>query len=175
MTHNTYINTMPYELTGIARAQYHIIGATGNCNRGNLCESIVKYHRGLEYIKNPNISGMVGYDIPEEQIEVKSGASGLGRDIGDSSFSVSEQIRYYFKNAPQGKKWMWVFFDEKTQRVDEFIMNKKEFGLFVSKWLRKKQHLQSNKKSINVRFKQSSTIMKLWFYLQIEKEIEKSA
>lgn len=168
MIHNTYINTMHYELTGVPRAQYYIPGAKGNCNKGNLCESIVKYHRGLDYLNNPNTSGMVGYDIPEECIEVKSGAGGLGRDIGDPSFSVSQQISYYFKNAPKGKKWMWVFFDEDTQRVDEFIMDKKEFGLFVSKWLRGKQHLQSNKKSINVRFKQSSIIMKLWFYHQME-------
>ena len=162
MIKNTYINTMPYTVTNIPRAGYHIEGAKGNCNRGNLCESIVKFHRGLDYIANPNVSGMEGFDIPEEMIEVKSSAAGLGRNIGERNFSVSQQIRYYFDHAPKGKKWMWVVFDEETQQVTEYIMNKREFGAFLHIALRSKQHLQSNKKSINIRFKYTSKGMIEW-------------
>lgn len=162
MIKNTYKNKMKYELTGTPRVPYQIKGAKGKCNRGNLCESIVKFHRGLDYLSNPNTSGMKGYDIPEEQIEVKSPACGLGRDIGETWFSVSQQISYYFKHAPKGKKWMWVEFDEDTQMVTEYIMNKKEFGAFLHVALRSKQHLQSNKKSINVRFKYSSKNLRNW-------------
>lgn len=171
MIKNTYKNEMPYEITGIPRAQYYIPGAKGNCNHGNLCESIVKFHRGLDYISNPNVSGMKGYDIPEEQIEVKSSACGLGRDIGEPWFSAAQQISYYFKHSPRGKKWMWVEFDEETQIVTEYIMNKSEFGGFLHIALRSKQHLQSNKKSINVRFKSSSKALREW----LDKKVAETA
>lgn len=157
-----YINEMPYELSGKKGAPYHIIGAKGNCNRGNLKESIIKYHLGLDYLNNPATSGMAGYDIPELQAEVKSSAAGLGRDIGERWFSQSQQISFYFKHAPKGKTWIWVEFDEKTQKVTEYHMNKREFGGFIRISLRGKQHKQSNGKSINVRFKYTTKEMLEW-------------
>lgn len=162
MIKNTYVNTMKYSLTGEKRMNYHIEGAKANCNHGMLCESIVKYHRGLAHLSNPSTSGMKGYDIPEEQIEVKSSAAGLGRDIGDRNFTQSQQIKFYFKNSPKGKRWMWVEFDEETQIVTEYIMNKSEFGAFLHVALRGKQTMQSNHKSINVRFKATNSIMRNW-------------
>ncbi len=162
MIKRTYVNTMDYEKTGISRMQYHIIGAKANCNRGMLCESIVKYHRGLDYLSNPSTDGTKGFDIPEEKIEVKSSAAGLGRNIGEKDFSISQQIKYYFQHAPKDKHWMWVEFNEETQIVTEYIMNKSEFGGFLHVALRKKQHLQSNKKSINVRFKNTNKEMIMW-------------
>ena len=162
MIKNVYKNEMVYELSGKARVPYYIPGAKGCCNHGNLLESIVKYHRGYNYSENPNISGMKGFDIPEERIEVKSSEAGLGRDIGERDFSVAQQISFYFKHAPKGKRWMWVEFNEETQIVTEYIMNKKEFGGFLHVALRPKQHLQSNKKSINVRFKKTTKEMIQW-------------
>lgn len=162
MIKNTYTNTMSYENTGIARMQFHIEGAKANCNRGMLCESMVKFHRGLEYLSNPSVSGMEGFDIPEEMIEVKSSEAGLGRNIGEANFTASQQIKFYFQHAPKGKRWMWVEFDEETQTVTEYIMNKSEFGAFLHVALRGKQHLQSNKKSINVRFKKTNKEILTW-------------
>lgn len=162
MIKNEYLNEMPFELTGKPRAQYHIIGAEGFCNHGNLLESMVKYRRGLEYLKNPNVSGSKSYDIPSECIEVKSSECGLGRDIGERDFSVSQQISWYFKNRQKGDRWMYVVYNEKTNMVTEYIMNKSEFGGFLHVALRKKQHLQSNKKSINVRFKKTNREQIAW-------------
>ena len=162
MTKNEYFNEMPFELTGIPRAQYHIEGASGNCNHGNLLESMVKYHRGLEYLVNPNTDGMNGYDIPEEKIEVKSSACGLGRAIGERDFSVSQQIKFYFQHAEREKRWMYVVYNHKTNMVTEYIMNKSEFGAFLHVALRSKQHKQSNGKSINVRFKSTTKKQIAW-------------
>ena len=162
MIKNIYTNTMKYTYTGIARMQYRIEGAKANCNHGMLCESIVKFHRGLEHLSNPSTSGMKGYDISEEMIEVKSSAAGLGRDIGEKDFTASQQISFYFKHSPKNKRWMWVEFNEKTQIVTEYIMDKREFGAFLHVALRKKQHKQSNKKSINVRFKETNKEIITW-------------
>ena len=162
MIKNSYVNEMPFELSGKARVRYHIIGAAGNCNHGNLLESMVKYHRGLEYLTNPNTDGMEGYDIPEEKIEVKSSEAGLGRKIGERDFSVSQQISFYFKHAERGKRWMYVVYDEETNIVTEYIMNKSEFGGFMHVALRAKQHKQSNGKSINVRFKKTTKEQIAW-------------
>ena len=153
MIKNEYVNEMPFELTGKPRAQYHIIGHNGFCNHGNLIESMIKYHRGLPYLSNPNTSGSVGYDVPEEKMEVKSSECGLGRDIGERDFSVSQQISWYFKNRDHDDKWLYGVYNEKTNMVTEYIMNKSEFGAFLHIALRKKQHKQSNGKSINVRFR----------------------
>ena len=161
-----YINEMPYIHHGKNRAPYRIEGAKGDCNHGNLLESMVKYHLGLEHIINPNISGMEGFDVPELRAEVKSSEAGLGRDIGERDFSVSQQIRFYFDHAPKGKTWIWVEFDEDTQKVTEYHMNKREFGYFLTISLRKKQHKQSNGKSINVRFKKTTKEMIAWLESQ---------
>ena len=162
MEKNVYFNEMPFELTGIPRVQYHIIGASANCNHGNLLESMVKYHRGLEYLVNPNTNGMDGYDIPKEKIEVKSSECGLGRAIGERDFSVSQQIKYYFQHCDRDKRWMYVVYDDKTNIVTEYIMNKSEFGGFLHVALRHKQHKQSNGKSINVRFKKTDKAQINW-------------
>lgn len=151
------------------RSHYKIEGANGFCNMGNLCESIAKYHRGLPYLVNPNTAGLEGFDIPELKAEVKSGACGLGRDIGDLDFTQSQQIKYYFQHSPSDKIWIWVYFEEKTQLVTEYHMSKSEFGRFIHIALRSKQHLQSNKKSLNVRFKTTSKKMLRWLDEQVEK------
>lgn len=162
----SYINEMPYTLSGKKGAPFHIEGAQGNCNRGMLKESIVKFHLGLEYLTNPSTSGMVGYDIPELHAEVKSEAAGLGRDIGEIDWTQSQKIKFYFQNAPKGKTWIWVEFNEKTQEVNEYHMNKSEFGKFITISLRKKQHKQSNGKGVNVRFKYTTREMLNWLESQ---------
>jgi hypothetical protein len=158
-----YKNEMPYTYHAEnPRNHYLIDGANGFCNKGNFCESAAKFHRGLAYLTNPSTAALDGYDIPEEKAEVKSGAGGLGRKIGELDFTVSQQIRYYFQHKPADSKWIWIVFNDKTQMVTEYHMNKSEFGAFLHIALRSRQHLQSNKKSINVRFKNTSKKMLAW-------------
>lgn len=169
MFKNEYINTMPYTTDmSHPRSHYKIEGASGFCNMGNLCESIVKHHRGLPYLINPNTAGLDGYDIPEMKMEVKSGESGLGRAIGNSDFTQSEQIHYYFAHKSADSMWMWVYFNPKTQQVIEYHMNKSEFGRFLHVALRSKQHKQSNGKGLNVRFKKTTKKLLTWLDAQVE-------
>ena len=149
-------------------SHFKIEGATGYCNMGELCESIIKHHLGLPYLHNPNTPGLEGYDIPELKAEVKSGESGLGRAIGDPSFNQSQQLSYYFKHSPWDKTWIWAYFNLKTMTMTEYHMNKSEFGSFIHIALRSKQHLQSNKKSVNVRFKKTSKKMLAWLDARVE-------
>lgn len=153
-----YVTKMPYTpLPNNPRNHYFITGAKSPCNRGNFLESAAKFQRGLDYLANPNTAALKGYDIPSEKAEVKSAAGGLGRDIGDPNFSVSQQIRFYFAHKSADSKWIWMTYDDETHLVTEYHMSKSEFGKFLHISLRRKQHLQSNKKSINVRFKDSDT------------------
>ena len=162
MIKNVYVNEMPFEHTGIPRVQYHIIGAEGNCNHGNLLESMVKYHRGLDYLTNPSTDGMEGFDIPEEKIEVKSSEAGLGRKIGERDYSVSQQIRFYFQHADPEKRWMYLVYDEKPNTNTEYMMHKSESGGLIRIARRKKQHKQSHGKSINVRFRTTTRDQIAW-------------
>lgn len=158
-----YLNKMPYTYhPENSRNHYFIDGAHGFCNKGNFCESAVKFHRGLPYLINPATAALDGYDIPEEKTEVKSGESGLGRAIGERDFSVSQQIKYYFQHKPADSKWIWAVYNDATHIITEYHMNKSEFGAFLHIALRSKQHLQSNGKSINVRFKDTSKKMLAW-------------
>ena len=153
-----YINQMPYTfLPNHPRNHYHIEGTPKPVNKGNFCESAAKFYRGLSYLTNPATPALDGYDIPEEKAEVKTAAGGLGRALGDPDFSVSQQIKYYFSHKSADSKWIWMTYDDETHLVTEYHMNKREFGKFLHISLRHKQHLQSNKKSINVRFKDKDT------------------
>lgn len=163
MTKIEYINEMPYIYDPKHSGSHYLIeGASGYCNRGNFCESAIKYHRGLPYLVNPTTEALEGYDIPEEKAEVKSAEAGLGRHIGERDFSVSQQIRYYFQHKPSDAKWIWVNFNAKTGVITEWQMNKSEFGAFLHVALRRKQHTQSNKKSISIRFKAHSRKLEKW-------------
>lgn len=153
-----YLNKMPYTYhPENSRNHYKIEGAKGFCNKGNFCESAAKFHRGLDYLANPNTAALDGYDIPSEKAEVKTAAGGLGRKIGDPNFTVSQQIHFYFAHKSSDSKWIWITYNDETHIITEYHMNKSEFGKFLHISLRHKQHLQSNKKSINVRFKSSDT------------------
>lgn len=158
-----YINAMPYIYDASHKgACYLIEGAKGYCNHGNLCESIAKYHRGVEYFYNPNTGALDGYDIPAEMAEVKSAAAALGRCIGSYNLSASEQIKFYFAHKPSNAKWIWVELNEKTQEVTEYHMTKSEFGAFMHLCLRAKVHKYSNGKSECVRFKKTNKAMIEW-------------
>jgi hypothetical protein len=160
MTKITYINEMPYIYdANHARSHYLPNGSDKYKNRGEIIESIAKYHRGIFTESNPNTAWNKGSDIPAEHLEVKSSEGNLGRGIdGDTT---SAKIKNYFKGVEKGKKWAYIEWDEKTQIVVEYHMNKSEFGQFVRLFTR--THNMSNHKELCIRLRPTSKKMIKWF------------
>lgn len=157
MTIITYTNTLPYTYDpNHTKSHYLIDGSSAYKNRGELCESIAKHHRGIYTEINPNTSWDKGSDIEEEFASIKSSEGGLGRGIGGYDNSASDKIKTYFKNT-HSKVFIWIEFNEETQQVTEYQMNKSEFGRFVYYFTR--IHNMSNKKEISVRFRKTSKKM----------------
>lgn len=160
MTIERYITDLPWVYDpNHKRSSYLINGSSAYKNRGELCESICKYHRGIYTEVNPNTSWKNGSDIEAEFASVKSSEGGLGRGIGGYNNSASDKIKTYFKET-HSKVFIWVELNEKTREVVEYQMTKKEFGAFVQKFTR--THRASNKKEITVRFRASSKKMISW-------------
>lgn len=126
----TYINTLVYKYDSTNRSHYYIPQINKNRNRGELCESIAKNYRGIFTEVNPNISFDTGSDIEEEHASVKSSRFGLANNYGDST-TISEAIKYYFKKVASST-FIYMHFDEETQEVIEYQMNKREFGGFIN-------------------------------------------
>ena len=130
MKRETYINTLPYELTDHKGARYLIDGAYRN--HGEICESIVKWHLGLYTKVNPATSFDEGSDIEEYNASVKSHKCSLARSLqGDT---MDEQVNDFIVRG-HSSVWVWVEWDEKTERVDEYWMNETEFRIFCKLFL----------------------------------------
>ena len=152
-----YITEMTWTFDAAhARSHYLIEGSTAYKNRGELCESICKHHRGIYTEINPNTSWMDGSDIEGEYASVKSSEGGLGRGIGGYDNSASDKIKTYFKHT-HSKVFIWVELNEETKEVTEYQMNKREFGAFIQQFTR--VHRASDKKEITVRFRSTSKKM----------------
>ena len=139
-----------------ARSHYLIEGSTAYKNRGELCESICKHHRGIYTEINPNTDWQTGSDIESEFASVKSSESGLGRNIGGYDNTAEEKIAYYLAHT-HSKVFIWVELNEQTREVSEYQMNKNEFAQFIHLFSR--VHNMSNHKEVCVRFKKSSKKM----------------
>ena len=139
-----------------SNSHYIIENCAAYRNRGELCESICKHHRGIYTEINPHTSWCDGSDIESEFASVKSSEGGLGRGIGGYDNSASDKIKTYFKNT-HSKTFIWVELNEKTKEVVEYQMNRSEFGKFVQKFTR--VHRASNKKEVTVRFRATSKKM----------------
>ena len=160
MTIERYITDLPWVRDPAHKGSPYLInGSTAYKNRGELCESICKYHRGIYTEVNPNTSWKNGSDIEVEFASVKSSEGGLGRGIGGYNNTASDKIKTYFKET-HSKVFIWVELNEKTREVVEYQMTKKEFGAFIQKFTR--THRASNKKEITVRFRSSSKKMVAW-------------
>jgi len=160
MTKVTYINEMEVIYTNHAISHYLINGGTTYRNRGEVCESIAKFHRGIFTKNNPNTAWNAGSDIESEHAEVKSSEAGLGRGIGGYANNASDKIKAYFREAPVDKKWIWLEWNEKTNEVTEYHMNKSEFGKFIREFTR--VHNMSNHKEVCIRFRKSTKKMVKW-------------
>lgn len=139
-----------------ARSHYLINGSTAYKNRGELCESIAKHHRGIYTEVNPNTDWRTGSDIESEYASVKSSESGLGRNIGGYDNTAEEKIAHYLQFT-HSRIFIWVELNETTREVVEYQMDKAEFAMFIQKFSR--VHNMSNHKEVCVRFKKTSKKM----------------
>ena len=157
----SYINTMPFEYDPInhKRSPYRPIDCEGYRNRGELLESMAKWHRGVYTTVNPNTSYCTGSDIESEHASVKSSEGSLGRNIGGHTASASTKIKVYFKTV-HSTIFIWIEYDPITQIVTEYQMNKYEFGAFVQRWTRICNN--SEHTELAIRFKKTSKSMINW-------------
>lgn len=156
----TYTNTMPYEFNADRRSsKYRLNGADTYKNRGETLESIAKWHRGLFTENNPCTSYCNGSDIEEENASVKSSEGSLGHSIGGHDNSASDKIRTYFQTV-HSSLFIWIEWDEDTQLVTEYQMNKREFGAFVQQWTRICNN--SEHTELAIRFRHTSKGMIRW-------------
>lgn len=157
MTIERYITTLEWVYDkGHAGSHYLINGSAAYKNRGELCESICKHHRGIYTEVNPNTDWETGSDIESKFASVKSSEGGLGRGIGGYNNSAEEKISYYLSNT-HSTSFIWVELNETTKEVTEYCMNKTEFALFIQNFTR--VHNMSNHKELCIRFKKSSKKM----------------
>lgn len=152
-----YTNTLPYTRDDtLKNSKYFINGESSRRNRGELLESIAKWHRGEYCATNPTTSWEDGSDIESIHASVKSSEGSLGRQIGGYEATGAEKISIYFKGVAS-RIFIWMTIDEDTQMVTEYQMNKSEFGKFTRSFTRYCH--ASNHKEINVRFKKESKKM----------------
>ena len=153
----TYTNNMPYTYDPThARAHYNINGKYAN--RGEFCESVAKFHRGLEYVSNPATSYDEGSDIESLNASVKSSGASLACVYGD----FDSILRTYFANV---HSTLWIYITIIDENVIEYHMNKEEFKNFVIEFgtLAK----ESGSDLTKIRFKKESQKMLKWFEDQI--------
>lgn len=153
----TYTNTMPYMYDPThARAHYNINGKYAN--RGEFCESVAKFHRGLDYITNPATSYDEGSDIESLNASVKSSGASLACIYGD----FDSILATYFTNV---HSTLWIYMTIIDEEVIEYHMDKTEFLLFVQTFgvLAK----ESGSDLTKIRFKAESNKMLQWFESQI--------
>lgn len=157
----TYINTMPYayEPEKNSRSPYRPNYQTAFKNRGELLESMAKYHRGIYTDINPNTSWKNGSDIEDEYMSIKSSEGSLGRSIGGRYNTANDKIKTYFRDT-HSKIFTWMEWDSETEMVTEYQMNKREFGAFINAFTRVCNN--SEHTDIAVRFRKTSKKMLLW-------------
>jgi hypothetical protein len=148
-----YINTMPYEYHPDRRGAKYKIGGKFK-NSGELCESIAKHHRGLDYLVNPSTSYDEGSDIESEGASVKSSGATLACLYGET---LDEIIETYFAKTASTK---WIYVVRVDEIITEYHMNAKEFGEFIKAFCRLDR--ESGKIEKKVRFRDTSAKTIAW-------------
>jgi len=163
MKKTTYINTLEYVYDEENSGSRYFIPQIGkHRNHGELCESIAKAHRGIFTENNPTTAYWQGSDIESEHASVKSSHANLSRNYGGAT-TVSTAFEYYFSHVASNT-FIYVDFNEKTQEVVEYQMNKSEFGRFLCYFTYITRH--SNGK-IEIRLKHTSRKMIAWLDAQV--------
>lgn len=153
MTALTYVNTMPYTYDPDHRGAHYIIGEKFK-NHGEFCESVAKFHRGLEYLVNPTTPYDVGSDIEEISASVKSSSATLADVFGNSFESI---VNTYFANVHSK---LFIYMVDIGEQITEYHMNAKEFREFVENWA--VLAVDSGTHLTKVRFKKTSGKMIKW-------------
>lgn len=155
----TYVNELPYRFTNHAGSHYQLENGKYR-NHGEMCEHIAKFYRGLFTDTNPSTTYDKGSDIEEERASVKSSESSLANFCLQGDYTANDFIKTFFANV-HSTTFIWVEWDEETEMVTEYQMNKREFGAFVQKFGRPAH--ASGTHAVKVRLLHSSYKMIAWF------------
>ena len=124
-----YTNTMPYIFESERKgSKFSMDGGNTYKNHGEWCESVAKFHRGLEYLVNPATSYDTGSDIEEINASVKSSNASLACLYGNTKEQIIEE---YFKNV---HSTLWIFVTDSDEQITEYHMNAEEFREFLNEW-----------------------------------------
>lgn len=156
----TYVNQMPYHFDASHPGSHYQLESGKYRNHGEMCEHIAKFYRGLFTETNPSTSYNTGSDIEEERASVKSSESSLANFRLEGSYTVNDFIKTFFANV-HSTKFIWIEWNEETEIVTEYQMDKREFGAFVQKF--GYRAVASDTHTIKVRFHRSSRKMLTWF------------
>ena len=125
----TYTNAMPYIYNPERRgAKYSMDGGKTYKNHGEFCESIAKFHRGLDYLVNPATSYDNGSDIEEIKASVKSSNATLADVFGNTFDNIAN---IYFNNVHSE---LFIFVNDINDEITEYLMDKEEFRTFIYEW-----------------------------------------
>lgn len=159
MTTITYTNEMPYTYDPTHSGSRYFIGGAYK-NYGEFCESVVKFHMGLDYMVNPATSYMDGSDIESINASVKSSGASLACVYGADMDSI---LAEYFANV-HSSLWIWVSMN--GEEITEYHMNRNEFESFLRNWAGLAKESGSHK--LKIRFKKESHKMLRWLDAQVE-------
>lgn len=150
-----YTNTMNYIYEADRRgSKYSLDGGKTYKNHGEWCESVAKYHRGLEYLINPATSYDTGSDIEEMNASVKSSNASLACIYGNTKEQIIEE---YFKNV---HSTLWIYIVNMDEQIAEYHMNAEEFKAFLNEWAT--TAVESGSHLTKVRIKKTSGKMIKW-------------
>lgn len=122
----SYTNNMPYIYSPDRKgAKYSMDGGQTYKNHGEFCESVAKFHRGLEYLVNPTTAWNEGDDIENLQASVKSGKCTLAPIYGNDFDTI---INQYFNEVPSK---LWIYVTDIDNTISEYHMNAEEFKSFL--------------------------------------------
>ena len=157
MKKTSYIITMPYTYEPERKGSKYRIGDKYK-NHGEFVESVLKYHRGLDYLVNPTTSFDKGSDIESEHMSVKSDLASLASVYG----ATKEEILTEFFTKCVSEYFTWA--TDKDNEMTEYTMTKSEFYEFCIEF--GKLGVESSDKKKNnykVRFNRTSKVMIEWF------------
>lgn len=154
----TYIIEMPYTYEPERSGSKYLIGDAYK-NHGEFVESVMKHHRGLDYLVNPTTTFDKGSDIESEHMSVKSDRASLARLYG----ATKEEILAKFFAECASKFFAWGY--EKDGEMTEYIMDKAEFYEFCMEFgaTGVESSAKANAKGYKVRFNTTSKTMLRWF------------
>jgi hypothetical protein len=140
----TYMQEMEYLYYPERKGAKYKIGDTFK-NRGELCESISKFKRGLPYLVNPRTDWWQGSDIESLQASVKSSRCSVATIEAET---YEKMLDIYFSKVPS---ILWIYVTIINNIVYEYHMNAAEFRKFLERWGSVDRESGTHKKKIRVR------------------------